>query len=798
MLKNYVKIAWRNLVKNRAFTLINALGLSVGLAVCLIIALFVVRELTFDSFHEGADRIYRVVAEETESGDIRTGLMEDIAMGLAEAYPEVESWAVSTTARELLVSANGRQFYENSVRYVNPGYLEPFSFPVAHGSVEGALESPRSVVITRPFAEKYFGSASVVGETITTRDESTMRLEGDGLERIDKGETTYTVAAVLETLPYNSSITFDMLIPFQPESGSPYWWNFGNANYIKLRADADIAAFRDKLPAFMENQQPEGADEQYDLRVQPLTDAHLYPSLGTATRTGPLQYIYIFSAAALLILLIAVVNYMNLSTARSSQRAREVGVRKVMGGHRGQLLRQFLMESVLLSTISMLAALLMAELALPTFNRLLDTRLSMQPVWEPLGLAVVAAVAVIVGLLSGSYSAFVLSGVSPSRVLKGLFPGGAGSSRFRKVLVVGQFTGSIMLILASVTIYNQMEHIRKQRLNVRGDQVLVVENKNEAVDQQYDTFKRELLSSPAIESVTAGQMPGDIRFLSGFTPSDTTSQFDFLNVMWVEYDYFSTLGYEMVAGTHFRDAGISDLEAANAKIINETLANVEDLWDKVGQEIQYNGTGILVGIVEDYHIESMHQPIEPLVAEFQTGSQETILVRLADGQVSGGLEAVRRAWNRHVTDRPFYYHFLDEQLDRQYRTEQRLANIFWVFTVIAIFIACLGLLGLSAYTAERRTKEIGVRKVLGATVSGIVVLLSRDYLKLVALGFVIAAPAAYYVMGQWLADFAYRITIGPGIFLAAGGTALLVALATVIWQSLKAATANPVDSLRSE
>lgn len=798
MLRNYIKIAWRNLTRNRSFTLINTLGLSVGLAVCLVIMLFVVRELTFDTFHEASDRIYRVVAQEKEGGEVRPALMEDLGMSLDAEYPEVEGYAVYQGVGEILVSANGRRFYESGGKYVNASFLDIFSFEPLYGSLDGALEDPGSVVITRDFAEKYFGTANAVGRTLSTRDEESMVMEDNSISRKEKGETTYTVTAVLESLPYNSSITFDMLIPFRPESGAPYWWNFGNSNYVKLRADASVGALREKLPAFMENTQPEGAVERYELRLQPLTEVHLYPSLGTATRTGPLQYIYIFSLAALLILLIAVINYMNLSTARSSRRAREVGVRKVMGGQRGELIRQFLMESVIMSLVSMAIALLLAEISLPYFNGILGTELSMQPVWRPAGLLATTAVAVIVGILSGSYSAFVLSRYKPTDIIGGRIPGVAGGSRFRKILVVAQFASSIVLILASVIVYQQMEFVRHERLNVNGEEVLVVENKNDAIDQQFDTFKRELLNESPVVNVTAGQMPGNITYRTSFTPADSTMDFEHLQLMWVGYDYFSTLGHEFVAGTDFRDAGISDLREAGARIINETAARAMDLHDKVGRQVELNGTGTLAGIVEDFPLESMHQPAGPMVAIFRPGAQETILVRLASGQTGSGLDAVRAAWNRHVNDRPFYYRFLDDALDRQYRAELRLSKIFWVFTVIAVIIACLGLMGLSAYTAERRTREIGIRKVLGATVTGIVGLLSRDFMKLVAVGFLIGMPVAWYFMNRWLADFAYRIEIGPAVFLLAGGAALAVALLTVGWQSLRAATANPVDSLRTE
>ena len=795
MLKNYLKIALRNLRRQKGYAFINVFGLAVGMAVCLLIVLFIQEERSYDQFHENADRIYRVhiVRGEGEQRSVSNNLPEPVAPLMYESLPEVEAFVkVSGPYAEVLITTNDRQRYEDRFMQASPAFFEVFSYKAIAGNLDTALDEPGSVVLTESAARTYFGDEDPVGQVLTATT---------------RQGTDYTVRAVIEDVPGNAHLQFNM-VAHRPDRDQPHWNFSTTGGYVLLREDADLAALEAKLPGFVEQ------NAYYDhpretlpsLLLQPVTAIHLYPEWGQPSAgMGPVQYLYLFGGVALLILLIACINFMNLATARSATRAREVGVRKTVGAGRGQLIVQFLSESVLMSLIALVLALVLVELLLPAFNAIVGQDLDIHYGSEPV-LLILGGIAILAGLFSGMYPAFFLSSFRPARVLKGQLGGQTSGAGFRKALVVFQFGASVALILATVIIYNQMAFIRTTRLNANDDQVLVIQQ-SYVLENRFDTFKQAVGARPYVASVASGKVPGSIDGVSGYEDSTGVSyQIDYMNI---GIDYLETLELELVAGrpfvaSDFREGlagfivGSTREEDRRPVIINETAVAVLGLKDPVGQFVkEVNGT--VVGVVSDFHMLPMHETIHPLIMQFDPESTWAgVLVRLEAGRIADGLAEVQQTWQRFVPERPLLYSFLDDELDEAYRAELRLGNLFGAFAVLAVVIACLGLFGLTVFTAEQRTKEIGIRKVLGATVSHLVALLSKDFLKLVGVAFVIAAPVAYFTMNRWLEDFAYRIDLSGWVFVLAGVAALGVALLTVSYQAIRAALADPVKSLRYE
>ncbi len=800
MIRNYLKIAYRTLKRRKGYAFINVFGLAVGLAACILIGLYVQDELSYDDFHENADRTYRVLRE-FDIPDLQTtiaGTPPALAPALEASVPAVEA-TVRVLRRGGVVQHETRRFAESGFVWADAGFFEVFSFPMLRG--EAALDRPGTVVLTEAMATKYFPDENPVGQTLRV------------------GERSLEVTGVMANVPSNSHLDYiDFVGSLETWDIQPSWGYNNFTTYVMLAEGASISEVAPQIDAVITaNTQPDG-EEAADVigdgdgfipHLQPITGIHLGQGVSVEIgAAGNMLYVYLFAALAVFILLLACINFMNLSTARSMERASEVGMRKALGARREQLAGQFLGESILMTLGALLLALVLARLALPGLNALAGKSLSMGALWGgPQVLALVALV-VVVGLVAGSYPALALSRFEPATVLRGTL-GSAGGRRLRKVLVVFQFAISIAILVGTGVVYQQLDFMRSAGLGFDEDNLVVVENIG-FLEGQAETFEQELRQLPGVQGVASGySMPGTFFINSMWRPAEPGAERQNMNYSFVGWDYVETLGIEMVAGRDLSRAFATD---SFAVMLNE--AALHDFgWtaeEAVGKEIERGfGDGgpydfTVVGVMKDFHYRPLHQEIYPLALFAPVQRQNRVAVRVAPGdprlrgdRLAGTLAAIRGTWEQ-LSELPFRYSFLADELAAQYRAEERLASVFGLFAGLAILIACLGLFGLAAFTAERRTKEIGIRKVLGASVPSIVMLLSKDFLKLVLVAFVIAAPLAYWAMSTWLEDFAYRIDLGVGVFLLAGFLALVIALATVSYQAIRAALADPVEALRSE
>jgi putative ABC transport system permease protein len=808
MLRNYFKIAVRNLWKNKGFTAINIAGLAIGLACFVLIALYVVDELSYDRYNTKADNIYRVDADINFGGNELKLAVSSDPMGatLKKDYPQVEEYTrVYASAGSKLIKKGNEFIDEQRVANVDSTFFNVFTIPAISGDTKTALNEPNTVVLSESAAKKYFGSTDVVGKTI----------EADN--------TPYKITAVVEDVPRNSHFILDFYFSMKNVD-----YQFGNylshnfQTYIVLKEGTDYKAFEknftqvvDKyiLPqakqfmniGSMDDFKKAGNKLEYSL--MPLTAIHLhsdrFPELDT---NGNIQYVYIFGAVALFILLIACINFMNLSTARSASRAKEVGIRKVLGTERKNLISQFLTESTLMALISLLIAVTLAWIALPYFNDIAAKSLSISSIFSMRVLPFLVALPFIVGLVAGSYPAFFLSGFKPITVLKGKINTGFKKSALRSGLVVFQFFTSIILIIGTVVIYKQLNYIQTTNLGFNKDQVLIINGAN-ALRNNVDAFKNEVSNMPGVTGAT----------LSSYLPvassrSDNTyskeAVMDSKNALsmqtWVvDYDYMNTMGMQIIKGRNFsKDFGAD----SSGIILNEAAVKVLGYDDPIGKKVYTNFqtaafsdliSYTIIGVVKDFHYESLRQNIFPLGMRLgQSSGLASFKVNTKD--IQSLVKQVEVKWKTMAPGMPFSYRFMDDAFDNIYRAEQRVGKVAITFSILAILIACLGLFGLVTYMAEQRTKEIGVRKVLGASVGNLVTMLSKDFLILVLLAAVIAFPFAWWAMDTWLRDFAYRINIDWWVFALAGVIALLIALVTVCFQAVKAAMANPVKSLRTE
>ncbi|HEX7844510.1 MAG TPA: ABC transporter permease [Chitinophagaceae bacterium] len=811
MLRNYLKVAWRNLVKNRTFSLINIAGLAIGLACFLLIALYVLNELSYDRFNKKADRIYRINSDILFGGTEQRLPVTSDMMGatLKKDYPQVEQYARIYNSNGSKLIRKGNEFInEDNVAHADSTLFDVFTLPAIAGDTKTALNDPNSVVLTRTAALKYFGTTDVIGRTLETDDDSS---------------TVYKVTAVIKDLPQNSHFRFDFF--FSMENADYEWGRFSSHNfhtYLLLQKDADPAEFDRLFTQYTENyilpevkhmmnitnlKDFEKTGNKLVYSMTPLTKIHLYSDRQfEITASGNIQYVYIFSAIALFILIIACINFMNLTTARSANRAKEVGIRKVLGTEKKRLVLQFLSESTLMSVISLVLALLIAFFVLPLFNDIAAKSLSLRDIFSPLLLPLLIALPFVVGLLAGSYPAFFLSGFRPIEVLKGKLNMGSKSGGLRSVLVVIQFTVSIILIIGTVVVYRQINFIQTKNLGFNKDQVLIINNAY-ALGAGRNAYKNELSQMPGVVSSTfSSYLPvsNSSRSDNTFSKESVLDSKSGLNMQnWsVDHDYIPTLGMEVIKGRNFsRDFG-SD---SAAMIINETTAGLLGYDDPVGKKI-YAVIGhqtketipyTIIGVVKNFHFESLRRNIGPLCMQLRRSTGLASFKVKAD-KIPGILQQAETKWKAMAPQIPFSYRFLNDSFNSMYSNEMRVGKIALVFSVLAILIACLGLFGLATYMAEQRTKEIGVRKVLGATVGNITAMLSKDFLKLVIISAVVAFPLAWWFMHKWLQDFAFRVNIGWWIFLLAAMIALFIALITVSFQAIKAALANPVKSLRTE
>lgn len=815
MIRNYLKIAFRNLARNKAFSFINIFGLAIGLATCILIMLYIFSETGYDTQHKGADRIYRIAAQAATL----TGTLKDkpwaataapVAWGLKTDMPEVEEVTrllkFPFFNKMLLKYEKGKevkQFYETNGYYVDSTFFRLFTYYFKYGNATTALDEPNTVVISEEIASKLFGNDDPVGRAITIG--------------IPWGNFSYTVKGVFRTAGVKTHIPAHFLLSMR--NGDVGGWAANQTNwatnnifhtYVLLKKGADPKAFENKLAAFSDRRAGKdlkalGVSRQ--LFIQSLPEIYLHSDLeDEIASNGNITYLYILGSIAIFVLLIACINFMNLSTARSGKRAKEVGVRKVMGAEKNSLIGQFLGESIIMSCLALLLALFMTWAFLPLFNNLTQKELQLfdQPrIWEG-----IVALTICTGILSGLYPALYLSSFKPITVLKGKLVNSFSATTIRKGLVVFQFVISICLVLGAIVISRQLSYLNNQELGFSRNGQIVLPLQSADAIKNYATLKNELLKTPGIRGVTAGSTyPGianaqDMLFYAeGKTVHDVVD----VHLANIDDDYMETLGLTVLKGRGFSKEFTAD---SNNMVLNEAAVKElgYDLNNAVGKKIYWDFHGThnmmqIVGVVRNFNFESLYNSIKPFgfsVNNFLGNRYGYAIINPQTKDYAGLMKDIGRSWSKVNPDAPFVYSFLDKDFQRNYEKDQRASGIVNYFTCIAILVACLGLFGLSAFTAEQRTKEIGIRKVLGASVFDVTRLLSRDFIGLVAIAIVIASPLAWYGMNKWLQSFAYKTPISWWMFVLAGVLAIAIALITVSFQSIRAAIANPVSSLRSE
>ncbi|GAB3905195.1 ABC transporter permease [Larkinella knui] len=782
MLKSYLKIAWRSLLKNKLFSFINIFGLALGMSCSLMIGLWVSDELSYDRFLPHLDDIFYVRTNSTEGGTIYTSSITPgpLAEVLKRDVPEVMYAAKVQFPEEKLLKV-GEKSVKQQGFFATKDFFLLFDYPAVAGSPLVAHSRLDQIIITRNVAEKFFGTTNVLGK----------RLQFDN-------KTYYTVGAVLEDLPGNSSFQFDWIINYdvQEEDWKKTWGNNSFMTFVRLDAKAEPA----KAEARMKDIYRRNTNwKEVPVPVlQPLKDVHLYAKYENGKAVGgKIEYVRIFALVALFILLIACVNFMNLATARSAMRAKEVGVRKVVGALRSSLIGQFMSESVLTSLLAVFLALGIVSVVLPTFNAVFFKHLTLNLADPTLWLCILILV-LITGFVSGSYPALFLSSLQPIRILKGTLRFGSGAVLFRRTLVIFQFTLSIFLIIGMLAVANQMEYIRTKNLGLDRQNVLYVPLEGDTYNKM-EAFRQELIRTPSIASASVTMsLPVNIEATSGDLtwPGKKPDQNSNAATMSVGYDFIKTMNIKLVEGRDFSSARKAD---SASYIINEAAAKMMGMKNPVGKQVGFwMGKGPIIGLMKDFHLQSLHSPITPLILTLIPGNTSYLLVRTEKGKTTAAIDDLERISREFNPNYPFEYHFLDDAYEKLYRGEQQVNTLINYFGTLAILISCLGLFALAAFTAEQRTKEIGVRKVLGASVGGIVTLLSKDFLKLVFIALVLASPLAWWAVSQWLETFQYRANLSWWLFATAGAMAVLVAFLTVSYQSIKAAMMNPVTSLRSE
>ena len=810
MIRNYFKLAFRNLWRNKVFTAINISGLALGIAICLVIMLFIKNEWSYDRYNEKADRIVRVVFKGSVQGQAmkEANVMPPTAQTLLNDYPEVEAAARIRTGGEATFSHGEKSFKEGNLAFADAGLFNVFTLPLVKGNPETALLEPNTVVISEALAQKYFGQEDPIGQLLEIKTE----------------QKAYKVTGVMKAIPVNAHFHFDLFLSMLslPDQSSDSWMTSGYFTYLLLKPGIAWQKLEAKLPQVVEKymgpqlHQSMGftlaefrkKGNNIGLYLQPLTDIHLRSNLMPMTEIEPpgdMRYVYIFGAVAIFMLLIACINFMNLSTASASKRAREVGIRKVLGSAKTDLVRQFLLESILLTAFAMLLGLVLVYLALPVFNHLTGKELSLGLTTNPWLIPSLLLFGLFVGVLAGSYPAFMLSSFNPVKVLKGRFTSGRASMGLRSGLVVFQFAVSIILIVGTVVVYKQLMYIQNKKLGYDRDQVIVLpETYRLGVNE--NAFRERLLQDPRVVNIsTSGYLPAGPTFNNNFFvyAREQAEQIKTLRYD-VDYNYIPTMSMQVIAGRNFsRNYGTDSTGA----ILNEAAVKALgwNMQNALGQTVtrSHNKDGTdkvtyhVIGIVKDFHFRSLHEQISPLVMVL-ANYNGTMIVKAKTKDISGLLADMNKTWSDLKASAPLNYSFLDERFKETYEAEQKIALILGISAGLTIFVACLGLFGLATFTAEQRTKEIGVRKVLGATVTSIVALLSRDFLKLVLIANVLALPVAWWIMNRWLQEFAYRIDISWWVFVIAIFSAVLIALAAVSFHSIKAALTNPVRSLRGE
>ena len=786
MFKNYLKIAWRNLLRNKSFSLLNILGLSIGLAVTALILLWVNYEMGFNQFHDNKDRIYEVYNKYPVDGEIWTwnSTPKVMASVIKKDYPEVEAVSRYFYDTSFLFSKDDKRI-KSTGTIVDPDFLKIFSFPLVEGNMETVFEDVNSVVITQEFAKKLFGDESAVGQIV----------------KVDNTDS-FKVTGILKDLPVNTEFDFEFLMPWsylkQKGWHDENWGNNSVATYVLLKEKTNYGAFSKKIKSLRKSY--DKSSPNMDTFLYPYTRSHLYSEFENGKEVGGLiDFIRLFGIIAIIVLVIACINFMNLSTARSEKRAKEVGVRKAVGAHKGALIGQFLGESVLISFLAAILALVIVLITLPSFSELINEELSIE--WgNPWFWGIVLGVILVTGILAGSYPALYLSAFKPSAVLKGTFQKINTLITPRKVLVVAQFSVAIILITATIVVKEQINNVQNRQLGYNKNNLVYIEMEGDA-EEKYNLIKAELLKSGTAASVSKTNSPITESWSNtwGFEWKGKDEENKTLVHRLVADDaVVETMGLKLVTG---RDFNLKEYPTdSTAAILNEAAVKLMGFENPIGEIVKDNGVDWrIVGVVEDFVFNSPFQKIDPMVFEGARAWFNFIHIKFnSENKTSENLASAEAIFKKYNPEYPFNYQFVDADYAERFSEEQRTEKLASLFTLLTILISCLGLFGLASYMAENRIKEIGIRKVLGASVQSITTLLSKDFLKLVVISLLIAIPVSWYFMDKWLEEFAYRITVSWWVFALSGILALAIALITVSYQSIKAARLNPVKSLRTE
>jgi len=800
MLKNYLKITLRNIKRQKGYAFINFTGLTIGITSCILILIYILFELSYDKYHENTGRIFRLCADANLGGNVMRVPISNYpsAPTLRREYPEVLNTARFESMPKITVQHESVQFFEEGIFYADSSVFNIFTFPMIAGDPNSALATAYSVVISEDIAKKYFGDSNPLGKTLKFNN-----------------QFDYKVTGVIKNVPKNSHFVFDMLCSYETlytEHGKRMenWFGFSNYTYILLKDNYDYKELEQKFPAlinryFGKTLKALGGTIEYFL--QPLTTIHLHSHMEyEISGNSDINYVYIFASVALFILLIACINYMNLATARSASRVKEVGIRKVVGSSRKQLINQFLNESLIFSFFSLITAIILVKITLPFFSSLSGSELRMNELKYLRFIPIFISLVLFVGLGAGSYPAFCLSAFQPVYVLKNSLKAGVSNFRLRSFLVIIQFTLSITLIIGTGIIIKQLNYMKNTKLGFDKEQVVVLPIMDNKVRKSLDTVKEEFRGFKGVMSIAASsEVPGKIMDGSAFVPEGfSKDEAQLMDILEIDPDFIPTLGIEIIQGRNFSSNLSTD--KSNSIIINETAAGKFGWDDPVGKTIRkFSSRDInemesktIIGVIQDFHMTSMHRVIDPLYITIEPDEFDYISVRINPGALSETMDFLQKKWKEIDPHHPFDYFFLDESFDSQYKAEERLRSLFSYFTFLAIFIACLGLFGLASFIAERRTKEIGIRKVLGASSPGIVFLISKDFLKWVFLAIIIAWPTAYFISNRWLQNFAYRAPDDPLIFIYAGILTIIIAFTTVSTVAFKSSRTNPINSLKYE
>ncbi len=797
MFSNYLKIIIRIINRQKMYSVLNILGLTTGLTCFILIALFVNYEFSYDSFHENKENIYRVINHKPGSaymGNDKFAVTQaPLAMTLMNEFQEVKKATVINSTGNTVIEhgavnglAKGLNAWEN--------FFDVFSFNLKKGDKRIVLADPFSILFTESLAKKYFGRDDPIGKTVLLKE-----------------KFTFTVTGICADVPKNSHIQFDFIIPFltylteltNHKNPMENWGNSSYYTYFTLNDKINYKDFEKKLSIIKKKHVRKKKDKKNDFYVvQPLLDIHLRSNTNfEMSANGDIKTVNLFIAIACIVLFIACINFMNLSTARSSKRAKEIGIRKTAGAWKGQLIRQFIGESIFYSFLSICLAMIIVILTLPIFNIFINRPLEINLLFTPLFILTLVCSVLFTGILSGSYPALVLSGFQPAIVLKGKFDHGKKGNRLRNILVVFQFSISIILIAGTLTIQKQLHYIKTKKLGYSREQIVCMRIQDKKIRGKYDIIKDKFLKHPSVAGVTTGNyLPTRIGSRTSVTvQTDSKRKLRLKTYLGrIDYGYLDVFDIKLKSGRDFSSNFSTDAKAA--VLINEAAVKAIGWKNPIGKEYSFskNDAAKVIGVIEDFHFRPLHLGIEPMAFVLRPNSGVYLIVKLKSGDISGAKEFFRDTFESYDSKYPFEFSFVDDIFNKMYKSEEQLGNIFGVFSGLAIFIACLGLFGLSAYTAERRTKEIGIRKTLGASVPDVILLISKDFTFYIILSNIIALPAAYFAMTAWLQNFAFSISVGTSVLGLSAACSIIIALLTVSFQAAKAATANPAKALRYE